>query len=130
MTALFIAVLASLQATTHSRLELAAEILALRHQLAVLQRTTLKRPRLRPTDRLLWVLLSSVWPHWRQAVQIVRPATVVCWHRRAFAAYWRWNSRPRRVGRPALAPDLRALIRQMRDANLLCGAPRVHGELQ
>jgi hypothetical protein len=70
MTALFIAVLASLQATTHSRLELAAEILALRHQLAVLQRTTLKRPRLRPTDRLLWVLLSSVWPHWRQAVQI------------------------------------------------------------
>jgi putative transposase len=89
MTALFIAVLASLQATTHSRLELAAEILALRHQLAVLQRTTLKRPRLRPTDRLLWVLLSSVWPHWRQAVQIVTPATVVCWHRRAFAAYWR-----------------------------------------
>jgi putative transposase len=89
MTALFIAVLASLQATTHSRLELAAEILALRHQLAVLQRTTLKRPRLRPTDRLLWVLLSSVWPHWRHAVQIVTPATVVCWHRRAFAAYWR-----------------------------------------
>jgi putative transposase len=54
-----------------------------------LQRTTLKRPRLRPTDRLLWVLLSSVWPHWRHAVQIVTPATVVCWHRRAFAAYWR-----------------------------------------
>ena len=130
MTALFLALLASLRATTRSRLELAAEILALRHQLAVLQRTTPKRPRLRPIDRLLWVLLSSVWPNWRRAVQIVTPATVVRWHRRAFAAYWRWNSRPRRVGRPALAADLRALIRQMRAANPLWGAPRIHGELQ
>jgi hypothetical protein len=80
MTALFIAVLASLRALIHSRLELAAEILALRHQLAVLQRTTPKRPlrpRLRLIDRLLWMLLSSVWPNWRQAVQIVTPATVV-----------------------------------------------------
>jgi putative transposase len=128
MTALFIAMLSSLRATTRSRLELAAEIVALRHQLAVLQRTTPKRPRLRPIDRLLWVLLSSVWPNWRQAVQT--PATVVCWHRRAFAAYWRWNSRPRRVGRPALASDLRALIRHMRAANPLWGAPRIHGELQ
>ena len=100
MTALLIALLASLRATTRSRLELAAEILALRHQLAVLQRTTPKRPRLRPIDRLLWVVLSTVWPNWRQAVQIVTPATVVRWHRRAFAAYWRWKSRPRRVGRP------------------------------
>jgi hypothetical protein len=79
------------------------EILALRHQLAVLQRTTPRRPRLRPLDRFLWILLSSVWPSWRQAIQIVTPATVVRWHRRAFALYWRWNSRPRRVGRPALA---------------------------
>src|SRR5687767_11409093 len=130
MTALFIAVLASLRTTTRSRLELGAEILALRHQLAVLQRTTSKRPRLRPIDRLVWLLLSSVWPNWRQALQIVTPATVVRWHRRAFAAYWRWNSRPRRAGRPALASDLRALIRQMRDANRLWGAPRIHGELQ
>src|SRR5712692_8700753 len=86
MTALFVALLASLRATIRSRLELAAEILALRHQLAVLQRTTPKRPRLRPIYRLLWVLLSSVWSNWRQAVQIVTPATVVRWHRRAFAA--------------------------------------------
>ena len=103
MTALFVALLASLRAMIRSRLELAAEILALRHQLAVLQRTTPKRPRLRPIDRLLWVLLSSVWPNWRHAVQIVTPATVVRWHRHAFATYWRWTSRPRRVGRPALA---------------------------
>jgi len=130
MTALLVALLASLRATIRSRLELTAEILALRHQLAVLQRTTPKRPRLRPLDRLLWVLLSSVWPSWRQAVRIVTPATVVRWHRRAFAAYWRWNSRPRRVGRPPLAAALRALIRQMREANPLWGAPRIHGELQ
>ena len=130
MTALFIAVLTSLRASIGSRLELAAEILALRHQLAVLQRTTPKRPRLRPIDRLLWMLLSRVWPNWRQAVQIVTPATVVRWHRRAFAVYWRWHSRYRPVGRPALASDLRALIRQMRKVNPLWGAPRIHGELQ
>jgi hypothetical protein len=94
MTALFKGVLASLRAATRSRLELAAEILALRHQLAVLQRTSPKRPRLRPIDRLLWMVLSTVWPNWWQAVQIVTPATVVRWHRRAFAAYWRWKSRP------------------------------------
>jgi len=87
MTALLSAVLASLRATTRSRLDLAAEILALRHQLAVLQRTTPKRPRLRPIDRLLWMVLSTVWPLWRQAVQIVTPATVVRWHRRGFAAF-------------------------------------------
>ena len=87
MRALFVALLASLRATIRSRLELAAEILALRHQLAVLQRTTPKRPRLRRIDRLLWVLLSSVWPDSRRAVQIVTPATVVRWHRRALAAY-------------------------------------------
>ena len=130
MTALFVALLASIRTTICARLELTAEILALRHQLAVLQRAAPKRPRLRSLDRLLWVLLSSVWPNWRQAVQIVTPATVVRWHRRAFATYWRWNSRPRHIGRPALASDLRVLIRHMREANPLWGAPRVHGELQ
>ena len=85
MTALFVALLASFRAATRSRLELAAEILALRHQLAVLHRATGK-PRLRPVDRLLWVLLSTVWPQWRRAVQIVTPATVLRWHRRAVAA--------------------------------------------
>jgi len=77
MTVSFIAVLTSPRASIHSRFELAAEILALRHQLAVLQRTTPKRPRLRPIDRLLWLLPSRVWSNWRQAVQIVTPATVI-----------------------------------------------------
>jgi putative transposase len=87
MSALFVALLASLRVTIRSRLELAAEMLALRHQLAVLQRGAPKRLHLRSIDRLLWVLRSIVWPNWREAVQIVTPATVVRWHRRAFAAY-------------------------------------------
>ena len=101
MTALFVALLASCRTTIRSRLELTAEVLALRHQLAVLRRTAPTRPRLHPIDRLLWVLLSSVWPNWRHALQIVTPATVVRWHRRAFTVYWRWNSRRNR--RPAAA---------------------------
>jgi hypothetical protein len=75
MTALFVALLASWRTTLRSRLEFAAEILAVRHQLAVLQRTTPTRPLLRPIDRLLWVLRSRIWPNWRAAIQIVTPAT-------------------------------------------------------
>jgi hypothetical protein len=60
----------------------------------------------------------------------VQPATVVGWHRRAFSLYWRWRSRRPGVGRPAVARDIRVLIRQMRSANPLWGAPRIHGELR
>ncbi|HEX7485028.1 MAG TPA: hypothetical protein VF332_02675, partial [Vicinamibacterales bacterium] len=130
MLALFVALLASLRSAIHSRLELEAEILALRHQLAVLQRQAPKRPRLGRTDRLLRVLLSRLWPHWRRAIRIVSPDTVVRWHRQGFALYWRWKSRPRGPGRPAVAADLRDLIRQMHAANPLWSAPRIHGELQ
>src|SRR3989449_9858198 len=97
MTALFIAVLASRRALIHSRLELTAEILALRHQLAVLQRPTPKRPRLAPVDRLFSMLLASVWPNWRQAAQIGAPATGVRWLRRAFTGYLRRAGSPRPV---------------------------------
>jgi putative transposase len=130
MTAILMGLLVALRATVRSRLELQAEVLALRHQLAVLQRQAPHRPRLRPVDRLLWVWLSRVWPGWRRAVQIVTPDTVVRWHRRAFALAWRWQSRPRRPGRPPVGGDLRALIRQIHAANPLWGAPRIHGELQ
>jgi putative transposase len=130
MLALFVALPAALRSSMRSRLELEAEILALRHQLAVLQRQAPKRPRLGRTDRLLWVLLSRLWPNWRRATRIVTPDTVVRWHRRGFALYWRWKSRRRGVGRPARSADLRALIRTMQDANPTWGAPRIHGELR
>ncbi len=129
MTALLVALLAAFRSSVRSRLELETEILALRHQLAVLQRQAPKRPRLGRVDRMLWVLLSRLWPNWRRAVQIVTPDTVVRWHRRGFARYWRWRSRPRRAGRPAVAVAIRELIRRMHAANPLWGAPRIHGEL-
>ena len=130
MPALLIALFATIRSAVRSRLELEAEILALRHQLAVRQRQAPRRPRLGRADRFLWVVLSRVWPNWRHAVQIVTPDTVVGWHRRGFALYWWWRSRPRRTGRPAVDTDIRALIRQMRAANPLWGAPRIHGELR
>jgi hypothetical protein len=85
MTALLVALFAALRSTMRSRLELEVEIVALRHQLAILQRQAPRRPRLGRADRLLWVLLSRMWPNWRQAVRIVTPDTVVRWHRRGFA---------------------------------------------
>jgi len=85
MIATLMALLVTLRATVRSRLDLQAEVLALRHQLGVLQRQAPHRPRPRPVDRLLWVLLSRVRPGWRRAVQIVTPDTVVRSHRRAFA---------------------------------------------
>jgi putative transposase len=93
MPAPLVALLAALRSFARSRLELEAEVLALRHQLAVLQRQTPRRPRLGRADRLLWVLLSRLWPNWRGAIQIVTPDTVVRWHRRGFALYWSWKSR-------------------------------------
>ena len=129
MTALLVGLLAAVRSSVRSRLELETEILALRHQLAVLRRQAPKRPRLGHVDRVLWVLLSRLWPNWRRAIQIVTPDTVVRWHRRGFARYWRWQSRPRRAGRPAVAIAVRQLIRQMHATNPLWGAPRIHGEL-
>ena len=112
---------------THCALVL--ENLALRHQLAVLQRTA-RRPHLRPSDRVFWVLLSRLWRSWANAVSIVQPETVLRWHRTGFKLFWTWKSRRHGPGRPAVAPEVRALIRTMARANPLWGAPRIHGELQ
>jgi hypothetical protein len=124
------AVLAVIQSSIRTRAELEAEILALRHQLAVLQQTAPRRLRLSQADRLVWVLLSRVWSRWREAVQIVQPATVVSWHRRLFAWQWRWRSARPPLGRPPIAVDVRALIQKMHRANPFWGAPHIHGELQ
>ena len=112
---------------THRALVL--ENLALRHQLAVLQRSA-PRLRLRRSDRLFWVLLSRLWSGWPDGVSIVQPATVIRWQRSGFKLFWTWKSRRNGPGRPAVAPEIRALIRQMSKANPLWGAPRIHGELQ
>jgi len=107
--------------------ELALENLVLRQQLAV-WKARQPRPRLTEMDRIFWVLLSRLWTSWRDSLQVVRPETVVGWHRQGFRRYWAWKSRHRR-GRPMISTELRDLIRRMSYANPLWGAPRIHGEL-
>jgi putative transposase len=113
-------------AFVRTRRHLAIEILALRHQLGVLKRSV-KRPRLTNVDRGLWLLLSRRWSSWSDALIIVKPATVIKWHRAGFRRYWTWRSRPK-GGRPGIDPEVRDLIRRMATTNLW-GAPRIHGEL-
>ena len=124
-----VSVLLSLRSLVRSRAALHLEILALRHQLQVLERS--RRPYLRLTaaDRLLWLWLSRIWTEWRTALVLVQPDTVVAWHRRGFRLFWTWKSR-HRTGRPTVPADVRVLIRTMSQANPLWGAPRIHGELQ
>jgi len=108
--------------------ELAAENLALRQQLAVLQRQS-KRPRLKKRDRIFWVWLSRFWKNWRSVLVIVQPATVVSWHRKGFKLYWRWKSRAKKPGRPPIWREIRNLVRRMCRENPTWGAPRIHSEL-
>ena len=108
--------------------DLALENFALRQQLAIFKRRH-PRPSLRPTDRLFWVWLSKIWTGWREALIIVKPETVIAWHRLAFRFYWRWLSRRKSIGRPRVSAEVRTLIKQMTQANPLWGAPRIHGEL-
>ena len=115
-------------AVLKSRSRLEAENAILRHQLIVLQRRPRSRVRLTNGDRLFFVQLYRWFPSVLKAVVIVRPETLVGWHRAGFRSYWRWKSR-RRGGRPQIDADLRALIRRMSRENPLWGAPRIHGEL-
>jgi len=111
-----------------SRAALQCEVLALRHQLQVLERSRPQRLRLTRADRLLWVWFSRAWTEWRAALVIVKPDTVIAWHRQGFRLFWTWQSR-RRLGRPTVPLAVRTLIRTMSDANPRWGAPRIHGEL-
>lgn len=112
-----------------SRAGLELELVALRHQVAVLRRQRKGRVQLFSTDRLLWVWLNRIWPQALDAMVLVKPATVVQWHRKGFRLYWRWRSRSRAPGRPRMSSDIRDLIRQICRANPLWGAPHLHGEL-
>ena len=111
-----------------SKASLEAEILALRHQLNVLRRTSPRRAVLSNFDRMIFVCLYRIAPRILDAITIVEPETVIRWHRAGFRSFWRWKSR-RRAGRPSVPPEIRRLIREMSLANPLWGAPRIHGEL-
>src|SRR3990170_7262563 len=87
------------------------------------------RVRLNRADQVFWVWLSKVWSNWRSVLVIVKPETVIGWHRKGFRLYWTWKSRIRRPGRPTESQDVRNLIRKRSIANPIGGAPRIHGEL-
>ena len=109
--------------------ELVLENLALRQQLMAMKRAT-RRPHMQARDRLFWIALRRIWRNWRTAVVLVRPETVVGWHRTWLRRRWTQRSTPRAGGRPPVAREIRALVREMATANPLWGAPRIHGELR
>ncbi len=111
-----------------SRAELEAEILVLRQQINVLRRASSRKLPFSLIDRLILGCVCRLFPKVYDALAIVRPETVIRWHRAGFRSYWRWRSR-HRCGRPTVPLEIRRLIRQMSIANPLWGAPRIHGEL-
>jgi transposase InsO family protein len=121
-------VLAVLASPFKSKLRLEAENAVLRHQLIVLRRSLHGRVRLTNHDRWFLIQLYRWFPSILQVLTIIRPETLVRWHRAGFRCYWRWKSRPL-GGRPQIDTELRALIRRMSVENPLWGAPRIHGEL-
>jgi hypothetical protein len=128
MIALFCLFLALFASPFKSKSRLEAENAALRHQLIILWRKVRGRLRLTDGDRLFFIQLYRWFPSVLKAITIIRPETLVRWHRAGFRRYWRWKSRSL-GGRPKIATELRALIRQMSAENPLWGAPRIHGEL-
>jgi transposase InsO family protein len=128
MIGLLLFVLAVLVSPFKSKLRLEAENAVLRHQLNVLRRRLHGRARLTNSDRWFFIQLYRWFPSILQVLTIIRPETLVRWHRAGFRHYWRWKSRSP-GGRPQIETDLRALIRRMSVENPLWGAPRIHGEL-
>ena len=115
-------------ATFWNRRDLVAENLLLRHQLAVLTRPTRRRPRLRRRDKLIWILARRLCRDWRRHLVLLRPETVMGWHRRGWRLFWWWRSRCP-VGRPRLGAEVRELIATMSRDNPTWGAERIRGEL-
>ena len=109
-----------------SQQDIILENLALRQQLAVQQRS-MTRPKIKNTDRIFWVWLTKIWDDWKSALIIVKPETVVGWHRKGFKLYWKWKSR--RVGRPTIDWELIKLIRNLQKENPTWTAQRIQGEL-
>ena len=115
MLALITAFLVAIRAFFHSRVDTSLEVLALRQQVAVLKRKR-PRPSLNHFDRFFWTTLRQIWPRWSDVLVIVKPETVIGWHRAGFRLYWRWLSRPL-GGRPTVSAEVRTLIRRMAAEN-------------
>ena len=128
MPQFILSIFAVIRVFFRSRSDTAIEVLALRQQVAILKRQR-PRPKLKPLDRLFWTTLRHFWSRWSDVLVIVKPETVIGWHRAGFQLYWRWRSR-RRSGRPRITPEIRGLIRRLAEENVDWGAPKIHGELQ
>ena len=128
MLPFLLAVLVALRVFFRTRTDTALEILALRQQVTVLKRQR-PRPPLNAGDRLFWTTLRRGWSRWCDVLLIVKPETVIGWHRAGFRLYWRWRSRSR-GGRPRITPELWDLIARLGKENPDWGAPKIHAELQ
>ena len=129
MKTTLIPLLSTLAGLFQSRARLHLEVLALRQQLAMVTHRDPRRFRFRRRERFFWVSLYTLWPGCLDTLRILKPDTLVRWHRRGFRLYWTWRSRFRRGGRPRTPQEIRILIRRISQENPLWGAPRVHGEL-
>ena len=133
MLELLAIVLEAARSAVRSRSDLVIENLALRQQLAVLARCGRgRRVRMGESDRLFWIALRRVWSRWTEVLVLVKPETVVRWHRAGFRRYWTWLSRHGRLssGRPRIEKAVRGFVRRMAMENPIWGAPRIHGELK
>ena len=128
MNRLLRGIIFALRASLKSRRDLIIENLVLRQQLSTLKAER-PRPRLTTVDRLFWVMLRRIWSRWASALIIVKPETVINWHRAGFKTYWRWKSKTKRRGRPKITREIRELVYRMGQENPIWGAPRIHAEL-
>ena len=117
-----------LRAFIMGRAALAVENLALRQHVAVVKQWV-EQPKLRPPDRVFWVVLARLWPNGHSALAFVQPETVIQRHRKAFRPYWTWKSKPGKRGRSPIELEIRDLIRRMSQENPTWGAPRIVSEL-
>ena len=123
------ALVAFASTTLRSRLSLQFEIVALRHQIMVYQRST-TRPRINRGDRMFWSWIARRWSGWRDVLFIVQPATVIAWQRKRFRDYWAKLSKHGKPGRPPVSKEVIELIRKISAANVRWGSPRIVGELR
>ena len=128
MSPVVYAFLSMLGVLFRTQVHLRAENVALRHQLAIYQRTV-RLPIIRPEDRILWSWLSRRWARWRDVLVFVRPETVIAWHRKRFRDHWARLSEAGKPGRPQIGVEIREFIRTISSANPLWGTPRIVGEL-